>query len=44
MNYEEISNKIDNGTPEERLEAELEIIKFIKGLNEEMRNWYYKDD
>ena len=40
MTYEEISNKIDNGTPEERLEAELGIIKFIRGLIEETGKRY----
>ena len=34
MTYEELSDKLENGTPEEKLEAELEILG----------NWYYKGD
>jgi len=34
MTYEELLDKIENGTPEEINEAELEI----------MGRWYYRDD
>jgi len=34
MDYEELLDKIENGTPEEINEAELEI----------MGRWYYRDD
>ena len=34
MTYKELCDKLDNGTPEEKLDAEMEI----------MGRWYYGDD
>ena len=33
MTYEELYDKLNNGTPEEKLDAELELLG----------NWYYRD-